>query len=410
MKVFYSWQSDTPAKVGRTFIREALDAAVAGLKLEEAERPTIDQDTAGVLGSPPIADTIFKKIREARVIVADVTLTGQTPETKRLCNSNVAIEVGYALGVHGYEVLLKVMNTHYGAPNDLPFDLAHRRWPVQFNLSPEADAAERQKVRDALSNELRRILEQYIAANRSAAEIFAPTASTYNAAAYWQKGEKLGTTTVSQSESADLQYGVDQPLIYLRIWPREKTAPLTIQTLGDYQKSSIEPLCGTPDGWSNVRNRHGTMAYAYSRSGRMLLSSTQVLKSGEIWGVNQYLLRERPDREKYPKFVPTGAYETGLRNSLNRYLNTARAHFGYPNRIIIESGLINVVDYSLAMPNNYYDRFWGPIFEDVRVTAEVDMDEPATVTQALLKIFEAAFEAAGSARPPNYDNFPPKVV
>lgn len=51
MKVFYSWQSDTPAKVGRTFIRDALEAAIAGLHLEDAVRPEIDQDTKGVLGS-----------------------------------------------------------------------------------------------------------------------------------------------------------------------------------------------------------------------------------------------------------------------------------------------------------------------------------------------------------------------
>src|SRR5215469_11748515 len=115
MKVFYSWQSDSSAKVGRTFIREALEAAIAGLELEDARRPEIDQDTKGVLGSPVIADTIFQKIREAKVVVADVTLTGHTPDGKSLCNSNVAIELGYALGIHGDAILLKVMNSHYGS-------------------------------------------------------------------------------------------------------------------------------------------------------------------------------------------------------------------------------------------------------------------------------------------------------
>lgn len=167
MNVFYSWQSDTPAKVARTLIREALESAVADLDLEDAERPEIDQDTKGVLGSPVIAETIFKKIRHAKVVVADVTLTGQTPEGKRLCNSNVAIELGYALGIHGDEVLLKVMNTHYGPPQDLPFDLAHRRWPVEFNLSPDATVAERARVRAALTKELRKILELYITAASS---------------------------------------------------------------------------------------------------------------------------------------------------------------------------------------------------------------------------------------------------
>lgn len=407
MKVFYSWQSDTESKVNRAFIREALEAAIAGLDLEDAERPEIDQDTKGVLGSPVIADTIFQKIRAAKVIVTDVTLTGQTAKGKRLCNSNVAIELGYALGVHGHEVLLKVMNTHYGAPQELPFDLAHRRWPVQYNLSPDAQPADRREVRDELASELRQVLGAYIAANRPAPEVFSPTPSTYNPAAYWQKSEKLGTTMVGDV-STDLEYPPDRPLTYLRIWPGEKIPPLTIPMLNDYQKSSIEPLCGRTDGWSNVRNRYGTMAYAYSRDNGTLLSSTQVLKSGEIWGVNHYLLRERPEREQYPKFVPTGAYESGLRSSLSRYVSAARAHFGHPSKIMIESGLINVVDYSLAMPNNYFDRFWGPIFEDVRVTTEIDMEKPETMTQALLKIFEAVFEAAGTERPANYDNFPPK--
>src|SRR5687768_16453473 len=138
MKVFYSWQSDTPGSVGRTFIRQALEDAIEGLDLEEAERPKIDQDTKGVLGSPVIANTIFQKIRDAKVVIADVTLTGETNGGKRLCNSNVAIELGYALSVPGDEALLTVMNTHYGTPQYLPFDLAHRRWPVLFQLAPDA--------------------------------------------------------------------------------------------------------------------------------------------------------------------------------------------------------------------------------------------------------------------------------
>src|SRR5579859_5811623 len=101
MKIFYSWQSDTPKEVGKEFVRQALDAAVSGLEINESERPVVDQDTAGVLGSPIIAETIFRKIRESSVIVVDVTLTGKTASNKPLINSNVAIELGYAIGVHG---------------------------------------------------------------------------------------------------------------------------------------------------------------------------------------------------------------------------------------------------------------------------------------------------------------------
>lgn len=40
MKVFWSWQSDTPGKIGRHFVREALSKAIAELKIEiELDEP-----------------------------------------------------------------------------------------------------------------------------------------------------------------------------------------------------------------------------------------------------------------------------------------------------------------------------------------------------------------------------------
>jgi hypothetical protein len=128
LTVFYSWQSDIDARTNRSFIRDALKSAIADLDLLDAERHEIDQDTSGVLGAPVIAETIFKRIRLASVFVADVTLTGTTSDGKRPCNSNVAIELGYALGVLGDDVLLNVMNGHYGPPDALPCWKKSPKW------------------------------------------------------------------------------------------------------------------------------------------------------------------------------------------------------------------------------------------------------------------------------------------
>lgn len=54
----------------------------------------LDQDTKGVLGSPPIADVILNKIKAADVVVSDVTLVASGRGDKRHINSNVAIELG----------------------------------------------------------------------------------------------------------------------------------------------------------------------------------------------------------------------------------------------------------------------------------------------------------------------------
>jgi hypothetical protein len=99
--------------------------------------------------------------------------------------------MGYALGIHGHKVLLKIMNTHYGPPEDLPFDLQHRRWPVRFALAPDANQPERERVLSQLSAELKDIIHQYIEANRPPREVFSPTKSTYNSAIYWQPPEAL---------------------------------------------------------------------------------------------------------------------------------------------------------------------------------------------------------------------------
>lgn len=69
MKIFWSWQSDTPGKIGRHFVRRALSRAIEELKEtpeieERSEIPPglhIDHDRKGVVGSPDLARLILPK-------------------------------------------------------------------------------------------------------------------------------------------------------------------------------------------------------------------------------------------------------------------------------------------------------------------------------------------------------------
>lgn len=111
MKIFWSWQSDTPGSIGRHFVRTALLEAIAELKQpEDIDKPTtadnresmhLDQDRQD-RGSPDLANLIFSKIEKAAVFVADVTPVATIPAQnerpeKRNINPNVAIELGFAL-------------------------------------------------------------------------------------------------------------------------------------------------------------------------------------------------------------------------------------------------------------------------------------------------------------------------
>ncbi len=134
--IFYSWQSDSPATTNRYFVRDCIKEAIRKLNgdqdLDEAIR--LDHDTAGIPGTPDIANAIFGKISKCAVFVADLTLCSASVAQKRSPNPNVLIELGYAFSEITDSRVISVMNTAFGEPKQLPFDLAHKRWPIQYKL------------------------------------------------------------------------------------------------------------------------------------------------------------------------------------------------------------------------------------------------------------------------------------
>ena len=159
--VFYSWQSDTPSSANRSFIRDALDAAVAKVgTVQDAAR--VDSGMEGVAGSPEVATVMFEKIRESGIMVADLTLVGviqrQDGESRRAPNPNVLLELGYAAAVLGWGRVLGVMNEHFGPAREQPFDVRNRRFPIQYKLDP-ANAGDRKTQLSQLTKNLAGAIE-----------------------------------------------------------------------------------------------------------------------------------------------------------------------------------------------------------------------------------------------------------
>lgn len=123
--IFYSWQSDLPNSSNRGFIKDALEKAVKLIVNDESieVEPRIDHDTLGVGGAPDIGATILSKISNADIFVADVSIINNDQDGRKTPNPNVLIELGYALKAKGSSKVVLVMNTDYGEPELLPFDL-----------------------------------------------------------------------------------------------------------------------------------------------------------------------------------------------------------------------------------------------------------------------------------------------
>lgn len=404
MKIFYSWQSDTPRKIGKNFIRRALDKATeelaADYELNDAERPHVDQDTQGILGSPSITETIFRKIRASKIVVADVTLVGRVSSNKKLINSNVAIELGYALGADSEESLLTIINKHYGIPDELPFDLKHRRFPISYKLSPDASDPEVERELDRLTKSLTTVLEQYLTSSiqiQSKQE----KASTINKASFWEEGDLLfDSPTRGHSQGIQIRYPKDLPLVYLKIWPTNYLTEFTGVQIADQSMCGIEPLMSSQNGYSSRRNSYGCITYDSPASDETY-NITQVFKDRQIWGVNANVLSHKYNEHQ---FIPMGTFERGLMQSAHTYLSKAADTFGYDGKIHIEFGAVNIAGYKIS--NHATNGVYGEIFEDICIESAVVSDDKSTWNKAILKFFEGVFDSAGKERPEGLHGFP----
>lgn len=144
-KIFYSWQSDLPNSTNRGFIQACLEEAIKELKNDQELQLEIalDRDTDGVPGSPDIGQTIFSKIDLAAVFVSDVSII-QIDSKRPSPNPNVLLELGYAFKNIGSAGIIMVMNTNFGKPELLPFDLKQKRI-ITYNVPEGADKSSEKK-------------------------------------------------------------------------------------------------------------------------------------------------------------------------------------------------------------------------------------------------------------------------
>ena len=153
IKVFYSWQSDLPGNKSRYIIQESIENAVKVLR--DTIKVEADRDTKNEYGSPDIVQTIFSKIDECDLFIADVSVVNKytslsedsdiskylvdQDDIRLTPNPNVLVELGYAAKTLGWDRVICIINTDFGEIEKLPFDIAHRRL-TPFSLNGKSKA------------------------------------------------------------------------------------------------------------------------------------------------------------------------------------------------------------------------------------------------------------------------------
>lgn len=422
MKIFWSWQSDTPGRTGRHFIRRVLLAAIDELKLpEDIEEPSereakdalhLDQDRQGVSGSPDLAPLILAKIASSTVIIADVTPVSTIPgrkdgeeeiPEKRNMNPNVAIELGYGMRALSDRNFLMVLNTHYGERRYLPFDLSGKGGPIMFSLPPDADATKMKSEAANLKGKLITALRPFISATTSSAVAFDEIPATLSAAAYFKANEVLATVGERHDR---VEYGQnDGKGFYLRVIPRAPRAAAFTrgELLGRLQKIGLCPLLQQPSGIVSSNVYGAIVVEPDSIHGGPVNALTQLMTNGEIWGLCPALLVSNG----YGNFVPCRAFERTFQYALRRYVDFLSGSLGIAPPYTVEAGAVGLEKRYLAV-NPPGDSQPGPFYDDafkVRLVLNELTDD--VLNKFLLRVFEELFRLAGERRPAGLFGFPP---
>lgn len=358
--IFYAWQSDRPSKINRHFIRKALDDAAKRL----TEDPSlsidvvVDADTEGVVGTPPVTETILQKIGAADIFLPDFTFVAEADAGKLIPNPNVMIEYGYALRALTFKAMMPVMNTHFGRPEKLPFDLGHVRHPTQYDLSSDILDGDRRALRAKFSTTLESILRLMIGHVLSKARTdspFVPAAPIRLPAFFFQPDDVLAN--FGNPGEQELRFKRDRA-IYLRLYPSYADQPRVGLVRAKEVAQRLNPFKRANTSLATQNNWGGINLWPH---GDGITSFTQLFESGELWSVS-----EEPFRSGNPEHVSAIGAERSFVGALENYRMIYEHELQLRPPFIIEFGATGLKDQHLLVPSIEFPNgnYAGPIGKD----------------------------------------------
>lgn len=411
--IFFSWQSDTRAQVGRAFIEKALEKAIKELKREatlqviEPDRNsevTLDKDTKGVPGSPPIFDTILKKIEACSAFVADLTYVGERESGQPSPNPNVLIEYGWALRAKGHERLIGVMNTAFGSPQEkpLPFDLRHSRNPIQYFLSDTAGEEDKKLALAALAGDfkiaIKAILDLPEVQSTAQFESFTPTPASDGSGRFRRGETEVGVQHDEYSMSHPKIFLDSGPVMWIRIWPKynQDRAFRATEILDAIRASQFQlTLLVEYSSSGLVRGEDGFGRYVFITDSTKTKGVAYVFRRGEIW------VSDVSERTSDGVLL---FHEASIIKCFERNVHFYRRFLQMPFPLVWEAGIEGLSGLSIYKSTPDYaipKRSFGPAMADVaRAQGEIDTDT-ASIGASIRSFFEAVYDAFGT-KPPSW--------
>ena len=213
LKIFFSWQMTTDSKYNKYFILDCIKKSVKKLKNKPELNGVefiIQEGITGESGSVQVASKIADdRIPNCDIFIADLSVVNHINGFNRFVrkytgdkykpfqNNNVLYEYGIAYEAIGEQKIIGILNNSYGSPNEnpdnIPFDLKHLRFPLEYKYSSKFQDKEKAQTQ---------LISGLVGALKETA-IFAlqNQKNKYNPLLVWKDWESLTNTTQKYYDS-----------------------------------------------------------------------------------------------------------------------------------------------------------------------------------------------------------------
>jgi hypothetical protein len=415
LTIFFSWQADAPPREGGNLIERALERAIGriadDLTIEEAVRELeVDRDTKGVPGSPPIMDTIFRKIDNAAVFVPDITFVGTRLDGRPIPNPNVLIEYGWALKSVTHFRIVPVMNTAFGKPtrDAMPFDLGSFRNPITYECAATFDEEDRKRARDSLSKKLESAIRDVVRSEEFKDRLPKPPAPVEflarppvdGPARFKHRDEPIGVYSHVYGHGQELRLS-RQPAVWFRMMPLVKPnrawSPSDLQAIAT-QTGFLPLFADYSSGYSSLHSHEGFCIFSVlDKQHENTNAIVFIFTTGEIWAIDAALL----DTMKREGIIPP--IEKYVRRAMRAYGTFLATKLGIdpPFKWIV--GMEDIKGRSLYVPppSNRTSFLPGPRGKCQLETIEGDgLYSPGESEAEILKpFFTKLYDSCGVSRP-----------
>ena len=316
------------------------------------------------------------------------------------------LEYGYALKQVGYGVILPIMNTFFGPPKELPFDMGHLKFPVEYKLEPGAVKETRTALLNRLAAELERILRLMIAEAKPTVVTPFPKAEALRPPAFFfRAGEALAQFGQYKSEREYYQFSA-ATAAFLRLFPTAaQPQPIGRAKLQAFsQARKLPPMARNSFTGLIAQNSYGSITFdPIARSDMSAL--TQAFPSGELWGITRqcfanYVPRSCFEDGQEVQFVTMIDFERIFQRALDDYVEFATTQLGFKPPFTVIAGATGLTNFQIGYPSREYSgreyaQIHVPNFERTYSLPDVQHSD---LEFLLRQFFEDFWDLAGRSR------------